>query len=574
MRRLRAGSPVDAAGPVRRLAAGYCLACALVSGCATSPFAPVEAAYGIRPTELAPGDGRVELAQLAAQAAVARTPQRRNRLLFRCVRIAQDMAGAGLPDPVDWHNRCSNDLLVEVFRARPRGWSPGRTSLAGIDVDVRFEGQSTMFRGAFEVTAAVDVPLAGGQGFGKPGFGLPVVLRTDRRCDDDARCALYPTEGIYEWATAWVEYQESGPVLRIINPARAGSIVVGGSRVSPAFDAFAFYRLGAIASRLPRQGVYGLLGGAGARERAGVYLLQDYDPHRTPVVMIHGLGSNPIIWSDLSGAIWADGELRGAYQVVHVVFQTNAPLLVSRRRVQQYLDRMWQLLDPEGDDPARAKMVLVGHSLGGVVARLLTVDSGETLWNAAFTIPPSQMQGGEADVAGIRSTFLTGPYPGACAVVMLAAPHKGSPRADSFTGRLARALVGRRAPEIQALRRIASVHPDWVNPALLDSYRLARLNSITTLQTGHPVRKAGEQLLPVSGVRYHTIAGDLGGRGGDGVVPLGSALFPGAHSTLVLDAGHTLYREPAAIARVLAILREERRRPCDTPRVASPGSIR
>ena len=100
--------------------------------------------------------------------------------------------------------------------------------------------------------------------------------------------------------------------------------------------------------------------------------------------MIHGLGSSPLIWQRLSNAVWAASHLRSRYQVWHVVYQTNAPLLVTRRRVQIYLDDAWRVLDPEGDDPARSGMVLVGHSLGGVVARMLCVDSGDVLWDAAF----------------------------------------------------------------------------------------------------------------------------------------------------------------------------------------------
>ena len=69
-----------------------------------------------------------------------------------------------------------------------------------------------------------------------------------------------------------------------------------------------------------------------------------------------------------------------------------------------------------------------------------------------------------------------------------------------------------RAPEIQALKRLARDHPHAVRPEVAESYRFARLNSISTLQA---MQRAGESLLPVAGVRYHTIAGDLHGQGGD-----------------------------------------------------------
>ena len=121
------------------------------------------------------------------------------------------------------------------------------------------------------------------------------------------------------------------------------------------------------------------------------------------------------------------------------------------------------------------------------------------------------------------------------------------------------------APEIQALKRLARDHPHAVRPEVAESYRFARLNSISTLQA---MQRAGESLLPVAGVRYHTIAGDLHGQGGDGVVPLASAWLPGADSARVVDHGHTLYSDPEVIAQVLGILHEERLRTCDA--VAAP----
>ncbi|GAB3333370.1 hypothetical protein GCM10027359_05040 [Marilutibacter aestuarii] len=544
--------------------ARFAVACLLASLCACTTTPPAS----ISPPPATAADPGLERALDLARAA-ARQPHssRRADAWLGCTRDAEAAAGDQPPGTdaapaLRLLAHCSDGFLLDLFRQRADGWLPGVARVDGVPLRVQIVGASRMFRGALKVTPAADVRLPTGWTYRQPGFGLPVVLRTDR-CEDDPRCEVYPAEGIHQWATAWVDFGGGQtPTLHIVDPVTSPPIVVAGHVVSPAFDALSFYAVGATRSRLPSQGVFGLFGGDAIEGRAGVYLLRDYDPRRTPVVMIHGLGSHPIIWAELSGAIWADPVLRDAYQVMHVVFQTNAPLLVSRRRVQQSLDRMWSLLDPEGDDPARAKMVLVGHSLGGVVARMLAVDSGDTLWNAAFTVPPERLPGSPEDVEGIASTFLLRPYPGVCTVVMLAAPHKGSPRARSFTGRIAEALVGRRAPEIQALRRLARANPESIQPELVDSYAASRLNSIITLDAGHPVRRAGESLLPAPGIRYHTIAGKRPNHDGDGVVPLDSATLSGADSTLVVDAGHDLYKSPEVIDEVLRILRGGLGQPC------------
>jgi pimeloyl-ACP methyl ester carboxylesterase len=105
-----------------------------------------------------------------------------------------------------------------------------------------------------------------------------------------------------------------------------------------------------------------------------LYLLDAYDPNKHPVVMIHGLGGSPLVWARLSNEIRSCPDLQARFQVWHVLYHASAPMLVIRRRVQRYLDDTWHDLDPEGVAPARSGMVLIGHSLGGVVARMLCVE--------------------------------------------------------------------------------------------------------------------------------------------------------------------------------------------------------
>ena len=79
-----------------------------------------------------------------------------------------------------------------------------------------------------------------------------------------------------------------------------------------AIDTSAAYVAGARTSKLGRLGIWGLLGGDEVGRRAGLYLLEDYDPSKRPLVMIHGLGSSPLIWQRLSNAVWAAPHLRVA----------------------------------------------------------------------------------------------------------------------------------------------------------------------------------------------------------------------------------------------------------------------
>ncbi|QNP40793.1 esterase/lipase family protein [Lysobacter solisilvae (ex Woo and Kim 2020)] len=459
--------------------------------------------------------------------------------------------------------RCTDQLLFSVLAEQPSGWSPGRRRMGGVPVDVEFRGLSEYLHPPLRIALArtVQIPADYGVEQKNAGFGVPVVLLSPR-CTDRPPCELLPPEGVFRAATAWVEVDDAGdsvPRLVIANPFAIHSIKVGDQALPMARNMMAAYALGTRTSKLPRLAIWGLLGGHEIGRRAGVYLLDDYDPNKRPLVMIHGLGSSPLIWARLSNAVWASNELSSRYQVWHIVYQTNAPTLVSRYRIQGYLDKAWKVLDPEHDDPARQGIVLVGHSMGGLVARMLCEDSGDVLWNAAFHKPPSMMEAEHEDIAAVQQVFVFRPYPGVRKAIFLATPHRGSPSAKRWFGRLARLLVGRRTPELQSLRRLARADPSAVRSELRHAYGRAAINSISTLRVSQPVRRAGESLMPAAGISYHTIAGSLRRHNppGDGVVPLDSAKLDGATSTLIIDSGHEIYKDPRAVAEVVRILEED-----------------
>ncbi|GAB3097089.1 esterase/lipase family protein [Lysobacter terrae] len=317
------------------------------------------------------------------------------------------------------------------------------------------------------------------------------------------------------------------------------------------------YRPGAARFLLRRMGAaLRLLGVFDSDGDAGLYLSEPFDPTRRVVVMIHGLGGDALTWARLTQAVQGNAELRAGFQVWHLVYNSNAPTLVIRRRAQNYLDEAWRELDPEGQAPARSGMVLVGHSLGGVVARMLCVESGDSIWTVVFTVGPQQLQHEAAGL--VDAVFRFRPYPGVGRAIFMGAPHRGSPNADNWFGRAFRNLMGDSTDEIRVLRALVREHPELVQADLLETYRQGKLNSISTLQVSQPVRRAGESLLP-NGIPYHVIAGELPGAEppGDGVVPLTSALLPGAASTLIVHGGHDLCDNDAAVAEILRILRED-----------------
>ncbi len=458
--------------------------------------------------------------------------------------------------------QATDELLSRLLPRHPQGWSPGLLEVDDIRVQVEFRQVSPCLLPPVRIRRAVEVSMDafGGERHARPGFGVPLAALSPRR-EDDPLGRLQPLAGAFRNLTAWIEPDRPGsdapPRLVFADPLKIDTIAVGTHRRQLARDTSAAYAWGIGLSKLARAGLWGLLGGEAIEHRAGLYLLEDFDPDKRPLVMIHGLGSIPLIWAHLSNAVWGMDDLRARYQIWQVIYPTDEPLLAVRSRIQGYLDAAWQLLDANGDAPARSGAVLVGHSMGGVISRLLCVDSGDALWNAAFLAPPPSLQASAEDLDVIKRLFNFHSYPGIARAVFLATPHRGSPSAATPLGQVTRALVGRRTAEVQALRRIAMANPGAIRPELLHTFQQGWINSIATLQSEQPIRRATESLSPPPGVSFHTIAGVRPGRRQqtDGVVPLDSAQIAGAASCLVVEDGHRLHDNPHVIAEVVRILR-------------------
>lgn len=464
---------------------------------------------------------------------------------------------------------CSQAAIDAIARNAELEVRPGLARLGGRTVRIEFRGLPDSLGAHLRLQPAtqVSVEAVGGVRYQRPGFGVSYVASAPR-CTDRPICSLYPPEGIFRPVTVWLEgtpgddTRQEAPILVVQSPITLPEHVAGTQHYRLAEDTSAPYVLLLQRTRLRRLAWWGLIGGEEVGRRSGAFLLDDYDPAKVPIIMIHGLASSPVIWARLSNAIMGDADLHRHYQIWHVVYQTNGPLLVDRYRVQSYLDTAWRILDPAGKAPARQGAVLIGHSLGGVIARLLCSASVPALWNAAFTVPLAQLHGSAADLALLGHVFEFKPYPGVDEAIFMAAPNHGSPEAGLLLGRLAQDLAWRHIPELAALRRLTIENPQAVRSELRSDFRLGRVSSVSTLLPDQPVSLIDAQLLPVAGVRYHTIAGVLPGTNppSDGYVPLSSALLPGAASTLIVDSNHRVPDNPQAVAAVLAILRQHEQR--------------
>uniref|UniRef100_A0A914XWY2 GPI inositol-deacylase n=1 Tax=Panagrolaimus superbus TaxID=310955 RepID=A0A914XWY2_9BILA len=119
------------------------------------------------------------------------------------------------------------------------------------------------------------------------------------------------------------------------------------------------------------------------------------------------------------------------------------PIAMSHDAMRHTLAEVFKHFDPSGKAQASHDMVLVGHSMGGVIARLMVSSSGDHLVDtllATAQMTPAQRELLRTKGAPVL-TFL--PEPEVSRVVFIATPHRGTDVAGTRLGR----WIGRLHPE-------------------------------------------------------------------------------------------------------------------------------
>jgi hypothetical protein len=124
----------------------------------------------------------------------------------------------------------------------------------------------------------------------------------------------------------------------------------------------------------------------------GLIMMHPYRRGRIPLVLVHGTASSPARWADIVNEVQNDPELRAKVQIWLFIYNTSNPILVSADRLRTALESVVTDLDPEVRDPALRRMVVMGHSQGGLLTRLMVTDSGDRFWTNTFNVPLDSLQ--------------------------------------------------------------------------------------------------------------------------------------------------------------------------------------
>ncbi len=359
-------------------------------------------------------------------------------------------------------------------------------------------------------------------------------------------------------------------VLELHDPLSAADIVVAGRRVPMETDLSTplayFLNDPLLDPNNPRVNLetiatQGLLHPDKTAGEAGLYMLQPYEPEKIPVLMIHGLWSSPMTWMEMFNDLRGDPEICKHYQFWFYLYPTGQPFWQSATRLRGDLAQARAVLDPQHRDPAFDQMVLVGHSMGGLVAKMQTVASRDQFWQIVSDKPFQLVKASAEEHRHLEEMFFFRPDPAVRRLITIATPNRGSKFANNTTRWLANELIN--LPQLPLLHRDELIKE---NPGLFRAKNMLQVKtSIDSLAPDSPILPVLLRAEQPPWVKCHNIVGvlpDTGligsvAGGSDGVVSYESAHLDNVASELKVAADHwEVNRHPLSILEVRRILLE------------------
>lgn len=301
-------------------------------------------------------------------------------------------------------------------------------------------------------------------------------------------------------------------------------------------------------NQLGKFGYLSLLDRAESLRMPHLYMLEPYQPHKKVIVLLHGLASSPETWVNLTNNILGDPTLRENYQVWMMAYSTNMPIFESRFQIHALLKQAFSQVEPNSNSAKDA--VLIGHSMGGIISRLLVSDQDISKQAIPLMNYEQYSRLQQNPVIAERFQFKADlPFSRA---IFVAAPHGGSDLTDRWYVDIAKKLVKLptsffdqvdvKLDEKNSTQGLIHSGPDDLSP----NSRFMQLTS---------------QIMPKAGLPYHSIIGNAKKSNdptemSDGIVPYASSHLAAAQSEKIFKGGHSIHAKPETILELRRILHE------------------
>lgn len=343
--------------------------------------------------------------------------------------------------------------------------------------------------------------------------------------------------------------------LKLHDPYKHEKVTVAGKQYALAANFSAPYGLWLAENNLGRAAYLVLIDRDDNLIMPHLYMLEPYNPKKKVIVLIHGLASSPEAWIRLTNDIMGDPVLRENFQVWQVFYSTNMPILESRFQINALVQQGFARV--ANNAPAKKDAVLVGHSMGGVIARLMVSQADIT--QDAFKLVQNTRIAQFKDNPLFKARLQMQPIPNLTRAIFLATPHRGTEYADRWHTKLARkiiripgAFLGAFADTLQGEIGLK----DFVKELGHDLIQ----NGPSDLSENSKFTALTKDIQPSKNIKFHSIIGNTVDTQdtklmSDDIVSYESAYLEGAVSSKVIKGGHSIQETPEAVLELRRILR-------------------
>lgn len=288
----------------------------------------------------------------------------------------------------------------------------------------------------------------------------------------------------------------------------------------------------------------------------GLYLIDSYDPKKIPIVFVHGLMSSGKTWAQMINTLKNDPDIRAHYQFWFYTYSSGTPILHSARDLRSKLRGCYQEAIENGSEEPFSKMVVVGHSMGGLLSKTTITESYNffdvLLGDGSLEEITTGLSYENKEL--IRDTLRFAPLPFVSRMVFIAVPHRGSEMAKWNIALLGSSLIKLPADIVAVTQKTVRKITRNRNPVVIGTGidNLSPDNAVLRIESTLPFKKD---------FPYHSIIGNVNNspdtlHSSDGVVPYWSSHLEGAESECLVHSGHSVHTHPLAIQELKRILLE------------------
>jgi pimeloyl-ACP methyl ester carboxylesterase len=461
--------------------------------------------------------------------------------------------------------------LFDRLRCKQRSWTESAAALGttiAVPADQQAGGEIVDPKIFQVIFPAREVDVArSGQRNAQAGVGVPAVGWIPESRARWQTLDFPPPTGAAAWLTVVLRCEPGRPAAwEFRRPFRTEELEIGRATHPLAADWTAAHAFYWNMSRMDELKLANVFIPDRVSDYEGLFMLHAYDPQRIPVVFVHGLKSSPDIYRRMINHLEGQRWFRERYQVWIYSYATGKPWPVTATHFSQQVAAIARFAEQRGGAATLRRMVVVGHSMGGLVAGLSLRNPGHRLYDLYFTRPPEALDLTESERDLVRRMLLYQPLPWPERVVFLAVPHRGSPLAERFFSTIAKALI--RLPKtltvelgdivLQNLSAVAGGTGVPDHGAIERAAGVKLPTSIDYLDPRSRIFRAAPDLPFRPGLHVHSVIGDRG-RGdspdsSDGVVPYWSTHLDGVASEQIVPCDHNVPCNPQAIEEVERIL--------------------